>query len=95
MKHTTGRRQVKDWKKVSAATRGHKTGPSPSQLRRPTPREVQVLRLIWAGLKNRQIGQRLKISVRTVEAHRSSVMLKLGVSNTAQLLRAAIQQRLV
>jgi DNA-binding NarL/FixJ family response regulator len=40
---------------------------------------------------NRDIGNRLKISVRTVEAHRSSIMLKLGVSNTAQLLRHAIQ----
>jgi DNA-binding NarL/FixJ family response regulator len=40
---------------------------------------------------NRDIGRRLKISVRTVEAHRSSMMLKMGVSNTAQLLRQAIQ----
>lgn len=39
---------------------------------------------------NRDISQRLKISVRTVEAHRSSIMLKMGVSNTAQLLRQAI-----
>jgi DNA-binding NarL/FixJ family response regulator len=44
---------------------------------------------------NRDIGHRLKISVRTVEAHRSSIMLKLGVSNTAQLLRHAIQLGLI
>jgi DNA-binding NarL/FixJ family response regulator len=40
---------------------------------------------------NRDISRRLNISVRTVEAHRSSMMLKMGVSNTAQLLRQAIQ----
>ena len=50
-----------------------------------------VLQLVWTGFMNRDIGQRLKISVRTVEAHRSSMMLKMGVSNTAQLLRQAIQ----
>lgn len=64
---------------------------APRQLRRITPREQQVLQLVWGGYMNRDISQRLKISVRTVEAHRSSMMLKMGVSNTAQLLRQAIQ----
>lgn len=64
---------------------------SPRPSRRITPREQQVLQLVWGGFMNRDISQRLKISVRTVEAHRSSIMLKMGVSNTAQLLRHAIQ----
>ncbi|MGD9725956.1 MAG: LuxR C-terminal-related transcriptional regulator [Nitrospiraceae bacterium] len=59
--------------------------------RRITPREQQVLQMVWEGFMNRDIGRRLKISVRTVEAHRSSIMLKMSVSNTAQLLREAIQ----
>jgi DNA-binding NarL/FixJ family response regulator len=63
----------------------------PRQFRSITSREQQVLQLVWGGLMNRDIGRRLKISVRTVEAHRSSMMLKMGVSNTAQLLRQAIQ----
>jgi DNA-binding NarL/FixJ family response regulator len=63
----------------------------PRQSRSITPREQEVLRLVWGGFMNRDIGQRLRISVRTVEAHRSSMMLKMGVSNTAQLLRQAIQ----
>jgi DNA-binding NarL/FixJ family response regulator len=63
----------------------------PRQSRSITPREREVLQLVWGGFMNRDIGQRLKISVRTVEAHRSSMMLKMGVSNTAQLLRQAIQ----
>ncbi|MBX3235607.1 MAG: response regulator transcription factor [Nitrospiraceae bacterium] len=95
MNRPTVRRQLKQWKKVSPSAAPKKPLAISIRLRQPTPREVQVVRLIWAGLKNRQIGERLNISVRTVEAHRSSVMLKLGVSNTAQLLRAAIQQRLV
>lgn len=63
----------------------------PRQSRSLTSREQQVLQLVWSGFMNRDIGRRLKISVRTVEAHRSSMMLKMGVSNTAQLLRQAIQ----
>lgn len=55
-----------------------------------TRRERQILQLIWSGLKNKEIGQRLKISVKTVEAHRSNMMKKLDVSNTAQLLKTAL-----
>ena len=42
-------------------------------------------------MKNREIGQQLSISVKTVEAHRANMMKKVRVSNTAQLLKAAIQ----
>jgi DNA-binding NarL/FixJ family response regulator len=38
-----------------------------------TARERQVLELIWAGFKNKEIGRQLKISVKTVEVHRSSM----------------------
>ncbi|TKB73455.1 MAG: response regulator transcription factor [Nitrospira sp.] len=55
-----------------------------------TKRERQILQLIWSGLKNKEIGRRLKISVKTVEAHRANMMKKLDVSNTAQLLRTAL-----
>ena len=54
-------------------------------------REQEILELIWAGFKNKEIGQRLKISVKTVEAHRANMMKKMRVSNTAQLLKTAIQ----
>ena len=48
-----------------------------------TEREHQVLALIWEGFKNREIGEQLKISVKTVEAHRAAIMKKLRVSNAA------------
>jgi DNA-binding NarL/FixJ family response regulator len=66
----------------------------PPRSRRPeslTSREQEILELIWAGFKNKEIGQRLKISVKTVEAHRANMMKKMRVSNTAQLLKNAIQ----
>lgn len=60
-----------------------------------TKREHEILQLIWSGLKNREIAQRLKISVKTVEAHRATMMKKVRVSNTAQLLKAAIQDGII
>jgi DNA-binding NarL/FixJ family response regulator len=60
-----------------------------------TDREQEILTLIWEGYKNREIADRLKISVKTVEAHRAAIMKKLRVSNAAQLLRAAIDNSFI
>lgn len=60
-----------------------------------TNREQEILQLIWAGLKNREMANHLKISVKTVEAHRANMMKKIRVSNAAQLLNAAIQEGLI
>lgn len=57
-----------------------------------TKREQEILDLIWAGYKNKEIAMRLRISVKTVEAHRANMMKKLHVSNTAQLLKTALHQ---
>jgi DNA-binding NarL/FixJ family response regulator len=89
MKRSRHPSQTKPPSKESAREKPHVSSPRPT--RRITPREQQVLQMVWEGFMNRDIGRRLKISVRTVEAHRSSIMLKMGVSNTAQLLREAIQ----
>jgi DNA-binding NarL/FixJ family response regulator len=70
----------------------------PLRKKRPeslTTREQEILELIWAGFKNKEIGQRLKISVKTVEAHRANMMKKMRVSNTAQLLKTAIQGNII
>ncbi|MEU4013803.1 AAA family ATPase [Microbacterium sp. NPDC028030] len=55
-----------------------------------TAREQQVLELIAEGLSNRQIGERLFISVKTVSVHVSAVLRKLGVSTRTE---AALLQR--
>ena len=70
----------------------------PPRKKRPeslTGREQEILELIWAGFKNKEIGQRLKISVKTVEAHRANMMKKMRVSNTAQLLKTAIHGSMI
>jgi len=66
----------------------------PPRAKRPealTSREQEILEFIWSGFKNKEIGHRLKISVKTVEAHRANMMKKMRVSNTAQLLKTGIQ----
>jgi len=60
-----------------------------------TPREQQILDLIWKGLSNREMAQQLAISVKTVEAHRASIMTKLRVTNTAQTIQVAINLGLI
>jgi FixJ family two-component response regulator len=52
-------------------------------------REREVMALVVEGLDNRSIGERLGISPRTVEVHKSRVMSKLGARNLAELIRIA------
>jgi DNA-binding NarL/FixJ family response regulator len=83
---------------VMSHPRNGKSVIAPLPRKRPeslTGREQEILELIWSGLKNREIGQQLAISVKTVEAHRANMMKKVRVSNTAQLLKAAIQDGLL
>ncbi|MBI5366093.1 MAG: PAS domain-containing protein [Planctomycetes bacterium] len=58
-------------------------------------RERAVMQLIVAGLTSKEIAQRLKLGVRTVETHRLRLQLKLGVSGVAALTRYALQSGLV
>lgn len=69
--------------------------PPPRRRHELTRREQQILQLIWAGLTNREIAGRLRLSIKTVETHRATMMKKVRVSNTAELLRAAIQEELL
>jgi DNA-binding NarL/FixJ family response regulator len=66
--------------------------------RRPenlTRREREILRLIWDGRTNRSIAGHLNISMKTADTHRSNMMKKLRASNTAQLLKAALERKLL
>lgn len=60
-----------------------------------TSREQSVVQLIAEGHTNKSISAILKLSVKTVETHRSAAMRKLGISSTAQLVRYAIRKKLV
>ncbi len=54
-------------------------------------REIEVLKLIAGGKPNKEIAEILSISIRTVENHRASIMSKLHLKNTANLVNYAIQ----
>jgi two-component system response regulator FixJ len=56
-------------------------------------REREVMQHVVDGLDNRQIGDRLGISARTVEVHKARLMAKLGVRSLADLIRLASQRR--
>ncbi len=58
-----------------------------------TPREEQILHMVAVGHTNRQIGLRLGISEKTVEAHLSRIYLKLGVRNRAEAVAAFFGRR--
>ena len=59
-----------------------------------TQREQDILRLIAAGLANKNIASRLKISIRTVEVHRSHLTAKLGIKTTAGLVKYALSHKI-
>jgi DNA-binding NarL/FixJ family response regulator len=56
-----------------------------------TPREKEVLELVARGHSTKQIADKLDISIRTVESHRINMLKKVGVANSAELIRRAIE----
>jgi len=66
-----------------------------SSLAELTPRQMEVLRMIVAGHTTKDIALRLKLSVKTVEAHRASLMGRLNIHDVAGLVRYAIRMGLV
>jgi len=60
-----------------------------------TARESQVLRVLASGAQNKDVAQRLNISVRTVEKHRANIMRKLSLKNQAELVRFALANDII
>ncbi len=60
-----------------------------------TAREREVLHLAAEGLTSAQIAERLTISPRTAETHRSNLMRKLGLHNQAELVQYAVRRGLL
>jgi DNA-binding NarL/FixJ family response regulator len=58
-----------------------------------TKREREVLAFIAEGMNNQQIAEKLFISPRTVDTHRTNIMQKLDIHDTANLVRFAIEQQ--
>lgn len=60
-----------------------------------SPRESEVLKLMALGHTNREIGELLALSVRTVETHRAHIQQKLGLSSRPELTRYALANGLI
>ncbi len=60
-----------------------------------TNREKEILKGIASGMANKNIAANLKISVRTVEAHRGHLTTKLGIKTTANLVKYAIAKKII
>ena len=60
-----------------------------------TPREKEVLELVAQGQSTKQVADKLGIGTRTVESHRMNMLKKLKASNTADLVRKALELKII
>lgn len=60
-----------------------------------TPREAEVLTRLAKGLTTQQMATQLFVSAKAVEFHRSSLLMKFGVPNTALLIKTAMEMQLI
>lgn len=68
---------------------------APDPLAALSGREREVLKLIAEGFSAKEIGLRLTISAKTVEAHRTSLMRKLGARKATELVRVALRHGVI
>ena len=80
---------------LTAAIRGEHVAASAPAIELLTAREREVLGLVAQGLTNKEAAAKLGISTRTVEAHRDSLMRKLGIRTVAGLTKLAIESGLM
>lgn len=64
----------------------------PNQL---TRRENEVLVHVAAGKSNREIADQMSISIKTVETHKTHILIKLGLNNNAELVRYAVKNQII
>lgn len=69
--------------------------PTRRGLERLTPRQLQVLRLVAEGLTSPRIARKLRISLKTVETHRSQIMHRLKIHDLVRLVHYAVRVGLV
>jgi DNA-binding NarL/FixJ family response regulator len=64
-------------------------------LNRLTSREREVTQLLTEGKSNKEVATVLGLSVKTVEAHRTRIMLKLNIRSITGLVRYAIRNKII
>lgn len=62
---------------------------------RPTPRELEIIRLLAKGKTNKEIASELGITLRTVETHRAHIMMKMGLHSLTELIHYALSEKIV
>jgi len=60
-----------------------------------TPRELEILKLLALGRSSKEVASALNISVKTVDAHRGSIMRKLDLRTTSDLIHFAIRHKII
>jgi len=60
-----------------------------------SPREIEVLKLFSEGMTNKEIGEKLGISIRTVESHKNHIVRKLGARSPVDAVKIAIRNKLI
>ena len=60
-----------------------------------TPREREIIQLLAEGKSNKEVAAVLRVSVKTIEAHRANIMRKLRLRSVSDLVRYAIRNRIV
>jgi two-component system response regulator NreC len=78
-----------------AVAAGLKSHGEPDERPLLSPRETEVLKLMALGHTNREIGEQLSLSVRTVETHRAHIQQKLNLSSRPELTRYALDNGLI
>ncbi|WP_338877173.1 response regulator transcription factor [Spirosoma sp. SC4-14] len=58
-------------------------------------KEKEILQFLVDGMSSREIAERLQLSVRTVDNHRANMMRRLQVRNAAELVRIAVEEKLI
>jgi DNA-binding NarL/FixJ family response regulator len=75
--------------------RHHARPETPERMQELTTREREVVQLLAEGKGNKEVAVAMKVSVKTVEAHRSNINRKLSIRSTSELVRYAVRNAIV
>ncbi len=66
-----------------------------SQTEQLTPREQEIIKYVAEGLMNKEIAEKLCISIRTVDTHKNNILSKLNLNSTVELVKYAIKNDII
>ena len=71
------------------------SGARPRERWELTIREIEILEMLYQGLRNSEIAGRLALSQRTVEAHVGNIIAKLGAQSRTEAVRIAVEKKVI